>query len=141
MPLDTPGGNPAAGGAVPEELAALVRAYTRRAALAPVMRIRTSRRALRLLDGAGQALAEIATDHVSAEPADGSATVSWDEIEAELVTGGRPLLEGDRHAAAPSRCPARRRRRETRPRALADRLPAAGPAPKPPLTGRSPQAR
>ena len=29
MPLDTAGGNPAAGGAVPEELAALVRAHTR----------------------------------------------------------------------------------------------------------------
>ncbi len=105
MPLDTPGGNPAAGGAVPEDLAALVRAYTRGAALAPVMRIRTSRRVLRLLNGAGQALAEIAADHVSAGPADESATVSWDEIEAELVTGGRPLTEGHRHAVAPSRLP------------------------------------
>ena len=81
-----------AGGAVPEELAALVRAYTRGAALAPVVRIQTSRRVRRLLDGAGQALAEIAADHVSAEPADGSAATSWDEIEAELVTGGPALL-------------------------------------------------
>ena len=83
----------ASGGAVPEELAALVRAYTRGTALAPVVRIQTSRRVLRLLDGAGQALAEIAADHVSAQPADGSAATAWDEIEAELVTGGPALLE------------------------------------------------
>ena len=85
LPLAAPGG------AVPEELAALVRARTRGTALAPVVRIQTSRRVLRLLDGAGQALAEIAADHVAAEPADGPA-VSWDEIEAELVTGGPALL-------------------------------------------------
>ena len=59
--------------AVPQELAALVRACTRGAALAPVVRIQTSRRVLRLLDDASQTLAEIAADHVSAEPADGSA--------------------------------------------------------------------
>ncbi len=41
-------------GAVPEELAALVRAYTRGVALAPVVRIQTRRRVLRLLDGTGQ---------------------------------------------------------------------------------------
>ena len=78
-------------GAVPEELAFLIRAYTRGAALAPVMHTQTSRRVVWLLDGAGQTLAEIAADHVSAEPADGSAA-SWDEIEAELVTGGPTVL-------------------------------------------------
>jgi len=51
---------------VPEELTALVRAYTRGAALAPVVRIQIHRRVLRLLDSAGQALAEIAADHLSA---------------------------------------------------------------------------
>ena len=101
------------------------------------MRIRTSRRVLRLLDGARQALAEIAADHVSAEPADGSATVSWDEIEAELVTGGRPLLEAidtqlRRAGARPAAVAAKLER------ALADRLPPGRPAPEPPLTGRSP---
>ncbi len=84
-------GEPA--GRVPGELASLVRARTRGAALAPVVRMRTSRGVLRLLDDAGRTLAEIAADHVSAEPADGSAAVSWDEIEAELVTGDRDLLE------------------------------------------------
>ena len=107
----------------------MVRAYTRGAALAPVVRIQTSRRVLRLLDGAGQALAEIAADHVSAEPADGSAATSWDEIEAELVTGGPALLTaidtqlrraGARPAATATKLQ----------RALAGRLPAAGAAPR-----------
>ena len=62
------------------------------AALALVVRIQTRRHVLRLLDGAGRALAEIAADHVSAEPADGSTATAWDEIEAELVTGGPALL-------------------------------------------------
>ena len=133
LPLAAPGG------AVPEELAALVRARTRGAALAPVVRIQTSRRVLRLLDGAGQALAEIAADHVSAESADRSAATSWDGIEAELVTGGPALLTA---------IEAQLRRAGARPaatatklqRALAARLPAAGAAQQPPLTRHSPAA-
>ena len=126
-----------ADGAVPEELAALVRAYTRGAALAPVVRIQTRRRVLRLADGAGQALAEIAADHVSAEPAGRSAATAWDEIEAELVTGGPALLTaidqqlrraGARTAATTTKLQ----------RALAGRLPAAEPAPQPRLTRHSP---
>jgi CHAD domain-containing protein len=79
LPLDAPSGKREAtphartDGAVPEELAALVRARTRGAALAPVVRIQTSRRVLGLLDGVGQALAELAADHVSAQPAAGAA--------------------------------------------------------------------
>ena len=101
-----------------------------------MVRIQTSRRVLRLLDGAGQALAEVAADHVSAEPADGSAA-SWDEIEAELVTGGPALLTaieaqlrraGARHAATATKLQ----------RALGGRLPAAGAAQQPPLTRNSP---
>ena len=112
-----------ADGAVPEELAALVRAYTRGAALAPVVRIQTRRRVLRLLDGAGQTLAEIAADHVSAEPADGSAAASWDEIEAELVTGGSALLEA---------IDAQLRRAGARPAATATKLQRALAAGCPP---------
>jgi len=142
LPLTAPGGKRAAtpharADAVPKELAALVRAWTRGAALAPVVRIQTSRCVLRLLDGAGQTLAEIAADHVSAEPADGSAATSWDEIEAELVTGGPALLTA---------IDTRLRRAGARPaatatklqRALAGRLPAAGAAPEPSLTRHSP---
>ena len=131
--------SPRAGaGAVPEELAALVRAYTRGAALAPVARIQTSRRVLRLAGGAGQTLAEVAADHVSAEPAGRSAATSWDEIEAELVSAGPALLK---------KIDTRLRRAGARPaataaklqRALAGRLPAGGAAREPPpLTGHSP---
>ena len=130
----------AASGAVPEELAALVRAHTRGTALAPVVRIQTSRRVLRLLDGASRTLAEIAADHVSAGPAGRSAATSWDEIEAELVTGGPALLTaidtqlrraGARPAATATKLQ----------RALAGRLPAAGAAREPaPLTRNSPAA-
>ena len=142
LPLAGPGGNPAAGAAggrtavpmtsaddaVPGEFAALVRAYTRGVALTPVVRIQTSRRVLRLLDGARQILAEIAADHVLAEPAGGSAVTSWDEIEAALVAGGPALLKaidlqlrwaGARPATAAT----------TLQRALAGRLAATGIAP------------
>ena len=131
----TPGSR--ADGAVPAELVALVRARARGAALAPVVRIQTDRRVFRLVDGAGRILADIAADHVSAEPTDRSAATSWDEIEAELVTGGPALLEA---------IDGRLRRAGARPaanatklqRALADRLPAARVAREPSLTGHSP---
>jgi len=130
LPLAAPGD------AVPEELAALVRAYTRGAALAPVVRIRTGRRVLRLLDGSGQTLAETAADHMSARPADGSAVVSWDEIEAGLVTGGSALLSAIE--ARLRRAGARPAATVTKPqRALAGRLPAAAVAASP-LTRSSP---
>ena len=106
IPLAAPAGKPAAGaasgragtpavtprarasGTVPKELSGLVRARTRGGVLAPVVHIRTSRGVLRLLDDASRTLAEIAADHVSAAPADGSAATSWDEIEVGLVVGG-----------------------------------------------------
>jgi len=102
----------ASGGAVPEELAALVRACTGGAALAPVVRIQASRRVLGLLDGSGRVLAEVAADHVWAEPAGGSA-VWWDEIGAGLVTGGPELLMA---------IEARLRRAGARPAATATKL-------------------
>ncbi len=85
LPQTGPTGNPAAGAAggraampmagaddaVPGEFVALVRAYTRGVVLTPVVRIQTSRRVLRLLGDASQTLAEIAADHVLAEPAGG----------------------------------------------------------------------
>jgi hypothetical protein len=51
---------------VPAELATLVRAYARGQALAPVALITTVRRPRALLDASGAALAEVATDDVSA---------------------------------------------------------------------------
>lgn len=53
---------------VPKELAGLVRARARGAALAPVARMRTGRGVLRLLDEGSRILAEVAAEHVSAEP-------------------------------------------------------------------------
>jgi len=126
-----------ADGPVPEELTALVRANTRGAALAPVVRIQTRRHVLRLLDGAGRALAEIAADHVSAEPADGSTATAWDEIKAELVTGGPALLTAidQQLRRAGARTAATKTKLQ---RALAGRLPAAEPTPEPQLTRHSP---
>ncbi len=128
---------PAGGGsAVPKELTALVRAYTRDEPLAPVARIQTSRRGLRLLDRAGRILAEITADHVLAGPADGSAAATcWDEIEAELVTGGPAVLNAIdtrlREAGARSAMTATKLQR-----ALGGRLQAAAAA-RPPLTAQS----
>lgn len=143
MPLDAPGGKRAAtpgvraDGAVPEELAALVRAYTRGAALVPVVRIQTSRRVLGLLDGAGQTLAEVAADHVSAEPG-GRPAVSWDE--AELDAGGPALLTAiDKQLRRAGARPAATATKLQR--ALGGRLPAAGAAQQPPLTRGSPAGR
>ena len=122
---------------MPKELAGLVRAYTRGAALAPVLRMRTSRRVLRLLDGSSRTLAEITADHVSAQPVNGSAATCWDEIEVELVTGDPGLLKA---------IDARLREAGARPattvtklqRALGDQLPAVRTGPESPLTERSP---
>ena len=121
---------------VPTELAGLVRARARGAALAPVVRMRTGRGVLRLLDEGSRILAEIAADHVSAEPAGGSAATCWDEIEVELVTGDPGLLTA---------IDARLREAGARPaatvtklqRALGDQLPAASTGPGSPLTARS----
>ena len=135
-----------AGGAVPEELAALVRARTRGAALGPVVHMRTRRGVLRLLGDASRTLAEIATDQVSAEQMDESTATSWDEIEVELVTGDLELLtaiDGRLRAAGARPAPTATKLE----RALGDRLPAgraAGDAPGfiaaagAPLTARSP---
>jgi CHAD domain-containing protein len=114
--------------AVPQELAALVRAYTRDEPLAPVVRIQTRRRGLRLLDQAGRILAEIVADHVSAGLLDGSAPTTWDEIEAELVTGDAELLSAIdtrlRRAGARSAATATKMHR-----ALGGSLPAVGARP------------
>jgi len=154
-PAGKPAGKPAAGaasgragtpavtpraraaGTVPKELSGLVRARTRGAALAPVVRIRTSRGVLRLLDDASRTLAEIAADHVSAAPADGSAATSWDEIEVGLVTGGPGLLEAidSRLREAGARPAATATKLQ---RALGDQLPAVGAAQGSPPTARSP---
>jgi CHAD domain-containing protein len=79
---------------VPGELAELVRVHTRSKPLRPVALIRTSRRRLTLLGQAGESLAEVAADDVSAQTLGETTTLSrWNEVEVELTGGGRELLE------------------------------------------------
>jgi CHAD domain-containing protein len=121
-----PPGDP--GGPVPDELAALVQAHTRGAALVPVMHMRTVRGSRRLLDETGRPLAEIAVDAVSADPMTGSPPVSWEEIEVELVAGDAVLLD-DVDARLRSAGARRATSANKLERALADRLRAIGEQP------------
>jgi CHAD domain-containing protein len=60
----------------------------------PIARIITTRRRLVLLGAAGESLAEVAADDVSAQDLGPAATVSrWQEVEVELTGGDRRLLE------------------------------------------------
>jgi CHAD domain-containing protein len=78
---------------VPAELAALVRASARGAALRPVAEISTVRQRLVLLDQGGSSLAEVVADDVSASTMGGAAALSrWQEVEVELTGGGPRLL-------------------------------------------------
>jgi CHAD domain-containing protein len=116
---------------VPAELAGLVRAFTRGAELGPVARITTVRQRRVLLDEAGDSLAEVADDDVSAQATGDTATLSrWHEVEVELTRGGPRLLDAaDRRLRAAGLRPAGRQAKLER--ALADQLPAAGRPPQP----------
>ncbi len=82
------------GGQVPTEIADLVLVHTRGEPLVPVARITTKRQLLILLDQAGESLAEIAADDVSAQTMGDTTTVSrWHEVEVELTGGDRRLLK------------------------------------------------
>jgi CHAD domain-containing protein len=82
----------AATDAVPPDLLAEVAAVVRGRPLAPVVRLRTTRRRLLLLDAAGRTLAEVAHDEVTATVPGGTDS-SWTEIEVELRDGERELLD------------------------------------------------
>lgn len=80
--------------AVPAALRDAVRLHSRGEPLAAVVRLRTRRRMLRLLDASGRELVEVADDEVAAEPLDGaSPRVVWREWEAELIDGEVDDLE------------------------------------------------
>jgi CHAD domain-containing protein len=82
-----------AGRPVPEELARLVRVYTRGRELRPVATINTRRQVLILVDAAGDSLAEIAADDILAETLGTETEISqWHEVEVELTGGDRGLL-------------------------------------------------
>jgi CHAD domain-containing protein len=80
-------------GEVPGELAGLVRARTRGNALRPVVRMHTVRRRRWLVDEDGRRLAEVAADVVRADPLNGSARVTWEEVEVEILAGDTGLLD------------------------------------------------
>ncbi|WP_091451032.1 CYTH and CHAD domain-containing protein [Actinokineospora iranica] len=69
---------------VPADLAALVRAHTLGAPLAPVVRIATERDEWELKDAEGATIALLADDKVTAHPADGEPR-RWRELEIEAT--------------------------------------------------------
>lgn len=76
--------------AVPDDLARLVLARTRGAALAPVARIRTTRTLTTVSAPDGTPLVEVADDDVLGERLGAVVAVTrWREVEAELLTQGR----------------------------------------------------
>jgi CHAD domain-containing protein len=78
---------------IPRTLASLVRARTRDAELAPVVRLLSSRDIRHLVDANGKLLAELSRDSVRAERlTDGGRTAAWDEIEVELADDGDPAF-------------------------------------------------
>jgi hypothetical protein len=116
-----PGGEP-----VPEELSGLVAKWIHGQPLRPIARLQTTRTVRRLIDAAGQVLAEVADDEVTGslpdqdagatndppDPAAWRTAITWREVEIELVRGttglldvaGRLLLEaGGRPSTAPSK--------------------------------------
>ncbi|MER7502096.1 CYTH and CHAD domain-containing protein [Nonomuraea pusilla] len=81
---------------VPQDLAELVRAYTRGAPLVVVAELET-RRSVTLLREGGAVLVEVADDRVKgtafcAEGKEEGKVVRWREVEAELLDHGRPEL-------------------------------------------------
>jgi CHAD domain-containing protein len=79
-------------GAIPAELASLVRVYTRDAALAPVTTLATARERYEVRDADGTALAEIDDDRVDVLDGPGGGQ-RFREVEVELHEGDPVLLD------------------------------------------------
>src|SRR6266516_475391 len=128
-----------AGRRAPSELTELVRVHTRSEPLRPVARITTNRQRLILLGQAGESLAEVAEDDISAQTLGGTPTVSsWHEVEVELTGGDWELLEAaDDLLRRDGLRPAGRSAKLER--ALAGQLPE--PARPAPLTSSSPASQ
>ncbi|WP_413760264.1 CHAD domain-containing protein [Streptomyces sp. MMBL 11-3] len=78
---------------VPDDLLALALSRTRGAALAPVVRIRSTREVRHLVDADGTVRAELSVDTVRADSLrDGGASASWNELEVELAEDADPAL-------------------------------------------------
>src|SRR6478735_7039621 len=81
-------------GAVPSELAGIVRGAARGRELIPVARLVNDRTVRHLLDEAGCTMIEVADDHVTATPLLGGAAKpsQWRELEAEIIEGNTDQL-------------------------------------------------
>lgn len=115
------------GATVPRELGALVRSTARGQQLTPVVRLRTTRQVLQLLDAEQRVVAEVADDAVTGEVLlEPTSTSVWREVEVELVDGDEALLDavGQRLQEAGA-TPARGLSKLAR--TLGDRLPPAPP--------------
>ena len=77
---------------VPAKLVQLVRSVVRRALVAPVAELRTTRTVHPVQDATGRILLEVVDDLVDGVPVDGE-PVRWREWEAELVAGDEALLD------------------------------------------------
>jgi CHAD domain-containing protein len=113
---------------VPAELTRLIRAFSRGEPLQPVAHIATVRHRTVLKDAAGESLAEVVADEVSAQSLGASTTISgWQEAEVELTGGDLSLLDAvDRRLRSSG---LRRAEHSAKlERALADRLPSPVPA-------------
>lgn len=75
-------------GTPPEDLRAEVAALVRGRILTPIVRLRTVRSRVLLLDDQDRTLAEVAYDQVNAKPGP-----AWSEIEVELYAGDEALLD------------------------------------------------
>ena len=104
--------------AVPARIVAEVAQWTKGEPLRPVARLETHRTVRRLVDQSGQVLAEVADDRVTgsrpdpAEPDRWRQADAWREVEVELVSGTRELLEAaagrlKAAGATPSRSPSK----------------------------------
>jgi CHAD domain-containing protein len=78
---------------IPEQLAELVRAYTRGAPVKQVAIISTKRERLILLGGSGESVAELALDDVRARTTGAATKAQWREVELELTGGDRKMLD------------------------------------------------
>ncbi|MFF5052352.1 CHAD domain-containing protein [Micromonospora sp. NPDC000663] len=98
LPTGSPGvrheiSRPGPKGQPPPELVELVTALHRGAPLAPVTVVRTVRHAHEVCDEAGTVLVEVVDDRVRVLDASGTATGAFRELEVELKSGDRELLE------------------------------------------------
>src|SRR3984885_14946728 len=126
---------PMAGGRVPRELASLVRARTRSAQLVPVATVSTRRQAISLLDSAGQLLAEVADDRVTASrPQNLAPADTWREVEVELAGGEGDLLVAADEVLRGSGVTQSARSAKLE-RVLSSQLPPAPDVPRPTATG------